>query len=82
MPTDSAFARDPEIKRECIWAGPVLRPSTLLVDRRGPTVRTRGDDGEWHVVTSRLSTFDSMLTEIADPERAPEILSMRDRIRT
>ena len=42
-PTNSAFALDPEIKRECIWSGPLLRPATLLVDRRGPLVRTRTD---------------------------------------
>jgi predicted ATPase len=82
IPTDSAFAHDPEIKRECIWSGPVLRPATLLVDRRGPTVRVRGGDDDWHLVTSRLSGFESMLTEVADPERAPEILAMRDMIRT
>jgi predicted ATPase len=81
-PSDSAFAKDPEIKRECIWSGPILRPATLLVDRRGPSVRVRDDAGSWHVVATRLSGFDSMLTEIADPIRAPEILAMRDRIRT
>src|SRR5262249_28180256 len=32
IPSDSAFSLDPEIKRECIWHGSVLRPSTLLVD--------------------------------------------------
>ena len=26
---------DPEIKRECIWAGVKFRPASLLVDRRG-----------------------------------------------
>jgi predicted ATPase len=40
-PSQSAFGHDPEIKRECIWSGDVLRPSTLLVDRRGPLVRSR-----------------------------------------
>src|SRR5262245_38229375 len=30
-PTRSAFALDPEIKRECVWHGSVLRPSTMLV---------------------------------------------------
>ncbi len=29
------FPLDPTIKRECIWSGPVLRPSALLVDRHG-----------------------------------------------
>jgi predicted ATPase len=33
-PGASAFSLDPEIKRECIWHGPALRPSTILVDRQ------------------------------------------------
>ncbi len=41
-----AFALDPVIKRECVWAGPVLRPATLLVDRIGPSVRVRQDPGD------------------------------------
>jgi predicted ATPase len=28
-PSRSAFALDPEIKRECIWAGPYYRPASL-----------------------------------------------------
>lgn len=78
----SAFALDPEIKRECIWSGPKFRPAALLVDRRGSVVRTRDDQGEWRVVTSNLATFDSMLTEVADAERAPEILTVREQIRS
>jgi predicted ATPase len=38
-PSKSAFAQDPEIKRECLWNGPMRRPSSLLVDRRGPHSR-------------------------------------------
>src|SRR5918992_765487 len=53
-PSRSAFAHDPEIKRECIWHGEVLRPASLLVDRRGPVVRTRGEDGEWNILGQNL----------------------------
>ncbi|MBB6092607.1 putative ATPase [Povalibacter uvarum] len=81
VPSLSMFAGDPEIKRECIWAGPAYRPASLLVDRRGPVVRTRTADGDWRVVSSSVASFDSMLTEVADPERAPEILAMREQIR-
>ena len=45
-PTTTAFSLDPVIKRECIWSGPLLRPSAMLVDRHGPTLRTRDDSGE------------------------------------
>lgn len=81
-PSNSAFALDPEIKRECIWAGPHFRPAALLVDRRGPVVQTRDKDGEWAVIASNLATFDSMLTRVADAERAPEVLTVREQIRS
>lgn len=80
-PGASAFSLDPEIKRECIWHGPVLRPSALLVDRRGPLVQIRGEDESWRMVTDRLSGFDSMMTHVADPRNAPEMLSLRESIR-
>ena len=80
-PSSSAFALDPEIKRECIWSGPLLRPATLLVDRRGPLVRTRSDDGEWSTLTQHLASFDSMMAQLADPRNAPEMLMLREQIR-
>jgi predicted ATPase len=81
-PTRSAFALDPEIKRECIWNGPLLRPAALLVDRRGPIVRTRGCDGAWNTNSHQISTFDSMMTQFADPRNAPEMLTLREQIRS
>jgi predicted ATPase len=80
-PGKSAFSLDPEIKRECIWHGPLLRPSTMLVDRQGPLVRIRADDGSWSPATERLSVFDSMMTHFADPRNAPEMLRLRESIR-
>ena len=46
-PGTSRFVLDPVIKRECIWSGPVLRPSALLVDRQGAALRTRDENGDW-----------------------------------
>lgn len=80
-PHQSAFALDPEIKRECIWAGVKFRPASLLVDRRGAVVSIRNSEGDWSVATSHLPTFDSMLTRIADPQQAPEVLTVRETIR-
>src|SRR6185369_13772444 len=37
----SMFNRDPEIKRECVWSGPLLRPATVLADRSAAAVRVR-----------------------------------------
>jgi predicted ATPase len=78
----SAFALDPEIKTECIWAGPVLRPAALLVERRAWVVRTRRSDGEWDVLSYQLSSFDSMMAQLADPRNAPEMLLLREQIRS
>jgi predicted ATPase len=80
--SSSAFALDPEIKRECIWAGPVLRMASLLVDRHGSAVNRREEDGEWSASSLRLSSFDSMLAQFADPRNAPEMLALREQIRS
>ncbi|MFF0270134.1 AAA family ATPase [Kribbella sp. NPDC004536] len=77
----SAFNLDPEIKREALWAGPFLRPATLLMERAGHGARIRGDDGKWQDGGHPLQPFDSMLSEFADPHRAPELLALRERIR-
>ncbi len=77
----SLFALDPEIKRECTWSGPVLRPAALLSDRSGPAVRLRGDDGSWASLGYQLQPFDSMLSQVADPDRAPELLLLREQMR-
>jgi len=117
--TPSAFLRGPEIKREVVWAGPVMRPGSVLVRRRWGVVETRAtagaDDGwdtdwgdaeeewesdpvepgprrpsaggggskargrsrGWVELTRSLRPWESMLTELADPDRAPELLRVR-----
>lgn len=77
----SAFSLDPEIKRECIRHGASLRPATALVDRNGPVVRIRSERDGWVIVNHNLASFDSMMTQIADPRNAPEMLLLRESIR-
>jgi predicted ATPase len=79
LPTPTAFGLDPEIKREVVFSGPVARPSAVLVDRKGPLVRAR-QGREWVELTQGLAPWASMLTELADPSRAPELLALRDQI--
>jgi predicted ATPase len=81
QPGSSAFGLDPEIKRELIWYGSVPPPSTTLVDRNHCVVRIKDREKGWNVVTHNLATFDSMMTHIADPRTAPEMLSLRESIR-
>lgn len=79
-PSRSAFARDPEIKRECIWAGACFRPASLLVDRTGPMVRVRMDS-TWQVVAQHLGPCDGLFGHLADPKAAPEVLQLRETMR-
>jgi len=81
-PSKSAFGLDPEIKTECIWAGPILRPATLLVERRAWVVRTRNGEGEWDTLSYQLASYDSMMSQFADPRNAPEMLMLREQIRS
>jgi len=80
-PQPSPFSLDPEIKLEAIFAAPSFRPSGLLVERRNGLVRVKDDSGDWSVLTSSLQSFDSMLSELNDPKRAPEITAIRDTVR-
>ena len=82
IPGDTAFMLDPVIKRECIWSGQVFREATKLVDRRGPVLHASDENGVWRNVPQPLSGFESMMTEYADPSAAPEMIAVRERIRS
>jgi predicted ATPase len=82
IPAESAFDGDPAIKTEVIWHGEHLRPASELVERRNAVVRVRRENGDWDLVTSILQPFESMMDIIADPQRAAEVVTLRDQIRT
>ncbi|MCC8405756.1 AAA family ATPase [Paraburkholderia sp. MMS20-SJTN17] len=79
--SQSVFSLDPEFKRECIWAGPYLRPATLLVDRQGSLVRRRVDGG-WDVVTHQLPTYESLFSHLGRDRQSPEVLEVREVMRS
>ncbi|MDD7930283.1 AAA family ATPase [Microbacterium thalli] len=72
---ESMFARDPEIKREQVFAGRVAKPSTLLIDRTRQSTRVRDD--AWTVLDQRLSPDESIVTDLVDGDAAPELLTLR-----
>lgn len=75
IPSQTAFVRDPQIKREEIFAGPILRPASRLVRRKNSTVTVF--DEVRREVGSKLSPRVSMLSELADPDGYPDIGWMR-----
>jgi predicted ATPase len=80
VPTPTMFGRDPEIKRECLWTGPVLRASALLADRAAGRIRIRDDRGRWSD-HHPIGLTDSMLSAFAHPRSAPELVLVRERTR-
>lgn len=76
------FVQDPQIKAEAVWAGPVLRPSALLTQRGGPVVLVRDEEGRWADSGRRLAPGDSLLSEVADLVTAPEVLAVRQQVRS
>lgn len=77
----TSFQLDPLVKREAVWAGSQLRPATLLVERSGTMLRIR-DGRSWSTFPDSVGPFDSMLSEYTDPQRAPELLTLRERVRS
>lgn len=79
-PSHSAFALDPQIKKECIWSGPLYRPASLLVDRAGPLIRAR-QGRSWDVLAQHTPDFDSLFDQVGSLRGSPEVLQMREFIR-
>ncbi|WP_298964574.1 AAA family ATPase [uncultured Methylobacterium sp.] len=77
----SAFFRDPEIKVESVWTGPLPGRATVVAERRNALMRLRDRDGIWREVPHPLAPFDSLMTHGADPRDAPEVLLLRERMR-
>jgi len=80
--TPTMFGSDPHVKRECIWHGSCYRKASALVDRRNNFVwLSTMRDEEPVMLTQHLGDTDSMLASVADPQRAPEMLVVREGVR-
>lgn len=76
----SLFARDPEIKREAVFAGPRMRPSATLVRRGRDYAEVASESGRGFTeLTRALPAFRSVLAEYAGG--LPELAAVRDRLR-
>ncbi|MBB4678274.1 AAA family ATPase [Crossiella cryophila] len=82
QPGRTAFALDPEIKGEAVWRGPVYKQSGLFAERSNGAVLLRGASGAWGEDTFRIRPYDSLLSEFTDPRVAPEVMVLRERIRS
>ncbi|PJK37478.1 ATP-binding protein [Pseudomonas sp. S10E 269] len=78
--TLSYFSLDPEVKKECIWAGPIYRPASLLVQRSGPMVRAR-EGRAWDVLAQHTPNYHSLFDQVGSLHGSPEVLLLRESIR-
>ncbi len=79
---DSAFARDPEIKREVVFAGPVLRNSAVLVRRTRNFAEASAESGRgFERLCRSLPPYRSVLAEYAHSQARPELAAVRERLR-
>ncbi|MCU1778018.1 AAA family ATPase [Pseudomonas sp. 14P_5.3_Bac1] len=79
-PGISYFSLDPEIKKECIWAGHLYRPASLLVQRSGPMVRAR-EGPNWDVLAQHTPDYHSLFDQVGSLRGSPEVLLLRESIR-
>ena len=76
----SAFGRDPEVKRELVFAGPVARPTTTLVRRVRGMVEVVAESGHgFDELARNMPAHRSVLADWAGA--APELVMVRERLR-
>lgn len=84
--TGSLFLRDPEIKREVVFAGAAMRRANVLARRSWGLVEVADADLDgssgWQQLSDKLAPYRSMLTEYADPARAAELVAVRGQLRS
>ncbi|OBI84866.1 AAA family ATPase [Mycobacterium sp. E740] len=78
----SMFDLDPEIKREVVFAGRVMRSSSTLVRRTRDYLESSSQTGRgFDKLSQSLPTYRSVLAEFAHPDAHPELAAVRDRLR-
>ena len=77
----SFFGSDPEVKSEYLWEKPPRRKANTWLAREGDRVSLREQDGSWTRLDYAPSRSRSLLSELGEPARFPELLAMRERLR-
>ena len=75
------FRFDPEIKEEFVWHGLVRKPSTTLLERKAGITRIRDIEGKWVDYPLVLAENESVLSQLREPHRFPELFALREELR-
>lgn len=79
--TPTAFGYDPEIKEEAVWFGNRRKPSTTLLERKAGMTTVRDLDGTRVEYPLVLGENESVLSQLREPHRYPELVSLREEVR-
>jgi predicted ATPase len=80
-PSPSRFCFDPEIKEEVVWLGRQRRPSTTLLERSAGNTWIREVSGERVDYPLELDPNESVLAQLREPHRYPELSSIREAVK-
>ncbi|MEN8181197.1 MAG: AAA family ATPase [Myxococcota bacterium] len=78
----SAFALDPEVKEERIWADDGGGKAVVMAERRARSAWLRDEGGRRLEYPVALDAWESMLGQVRDPHRYPELARWRDVLRS
>jgi predicted ATPase len=79
IPAQTMFPFDPEVKEESITFRDGPR-KTVLMERAGPTAWMRDDDGKRVTYGRQMSSAESVLSQLRDRHRYPEVSALSERI--
>jgi len=81
VPSSSQFAFDPEIKEELVWFGDRRKPSSTLLTRKAGMTSVRDANGQKIEYPLTLTENESVLSQLREPHRFPELFTLRDEVR-
>ncbi len=81
IPYPTFFKYDPEIKEELIWAGNKKTKHSTLLERKAGLTWFRDQDGNRVEYLATLTENESVLSQLREPHRFPELFYLREQIR-
>ena len=81
IPQRTMFERDPEVKTERAWLGPIDRPSRRFLERNHAFARARADGGEMAEFPGSIDPGELALAQIQDPRRFVDLDAVRTPLR-
>lgn len=79
IPENTMFSYDPLVKEETIRT--LQKPKLNLLERRNETAMLRDHDGKPITFGTTIDSYESVLSQLAEPHRYPVLSILRERLR-